>query len=200
MFIFPDTNQKLRSKISSYKSSFKKEKKEFGFINDGSGKRYILFGLHFVLNDLNKSEEYFNWYKDEFQDDSGEPIQKLCWALSLFRMNKHEEAKVILGDLMLSNLYFIPYLTGEKVVKLDIWHPSNLHHIDYAYDIPNEIRENITKDDIEWMDDLFQSFEFKRIRKRYIEIFESLPSIYDIESRIALLNETEDLLNMIQKK
>ena len=59
MMDFPDTEKKLRSRISSYKSALNKEKKTFGHINDGAGKRYLLFALFFVLNDLKKSEQYF---------------------------------------------------------------------------------------------------------------------------------------------
>jgi len=70
MFTFPDTEKKLKSRISSYKSAMNKEQKNLGYINDGGGKRYLLFCLYFVLDDLNKSKEYFEWYKNEFPDDS----------------------------------------------------------------------------------------------------------------------------------
>ena len=63
---FPDTDKKLKSTISRYKSALNKEKKTHGHINDGAGKRYLLFALYFVLNDLKKSEGYFQWYKNSF--------------------------------------------------------------------------------------------------------------------------------------
>ncbi len=165
MFSFPDTEKKLRSRISSYKSALNKEKKDFGYISDGSGKRYVLFCLYFVLDDLNESREYFKWYKKEFSDDVGEPIQKLCWALSLHRMENDNEAKYMLGELMLSNLYLIPHIIGQDVQKYDIWHSSNYEHIDYVEYIPKEVRENIKQSEIQWMNNLYNSFEFRRIRK-----------------------------------
>ena len=90
---FPDTEKKLKQRISSYKSSLNKEKRKHGFINDGAGKRYLLFYLYFLLGDLKKSEEYFRWYDSEFSSDAGEPIQMLCWAITLHHMGKEEKAK-----------------------------------------------------------------------------------------------------------
>jgi len=200
MFSFPDTDKKLRGRISSYKSALKKEKKDYGYINDGSGKRYLLFCLYFVLDDLNQSREYFKWYKKEFSDDVGEPIQKLCWALSLHRMKDDDEAKQMLADLMLSNIYLIPNIIGLDVLKYDIWHSSNLADIDYVEYIPSEVRESIKESEILWMDQLYNSFEFRRIRKRYIEIYNELQHTKELEKRRKLLNESRTLLGILHPK
>mgnify|MGYP003624756753 CR=1 FL=1 len=194
MFSFPETEQKLKRKISGYKSSFKKEKAKIGFINDGAGKRYILFSLYFVLDDLLKSQEYFDWYEKEFPDDVGEPIQKLCWALSLQRMKKDREAKYMLGNLMLSNLYMIPHILGEDVAKYDMWHSSNYEHLDYLAYLPEEISESLNVTDFNWMKELYYSFEFRRIRERYIGIYNKLDSNLEHEERMQLLGETYTLL------
>jgi len=114
------TEKRIRTKISSYKSGMSRDKKIYGSINDGAGKRYVLFSLYFQLNDLKKSEEYFKWYEKEFEDDSGEPVQKLCWAVSLYRMGKIEQAEYRLADLMLSNLYVIPKILGRDIKEYDI--------------------------------------------------------------------------------
>lgn len=201
MFIFPDSEKKLKTRISSYKSSFNKEKKERGYLSDGSGKRYILFSLYFVLNDLDKSEKYFKWYEEEFPDDCGEPIQKLCWALSLFRMGKILDAETMLADLMLSNLYFIPHVIGESIEnEYDIWHSTNFHYINYTHDIPEEVIEHISQDEIEWLKACYNSFDFRRIRKRHIEIYHQLLSVKDLEPRKKLLNEAYSLLSTLQRQ
>ena len=57
MISFPDTEKKLKGRISSYKSALNKEKKHYECLNDEAGKRYSLFSLYFVLNDLKKSEK-----------------------------------------------------------------------------------------------------------------------------------------------
>ena len=176
MMDFPDTEKKLRSRISSYKSALNKEQKRFGHINDGSGKRYLLFALFFVLNDLKKSEQYFQWYTKEFADDIGEPVQKLCWAVSLYRMDRLDEARYRLADLMLTNLYIIPRLLGKNIKKYDIWHSSSDADYDFYDYIYDEILAAITADDKKWIKAEYDSAEFQRIRQRYIEIFSQLKS------------------------
>ena len=200
MISFPDTEKKLRSMISRYKSALSKEKREHGYINDGSGKRYLLFYFYFILDDLNKSQEYFEWYKKEFSDDVGEPIQKLCWELSLYRMKKEDAAKHMLADAMLSNLYLIPSIMGQEVKEYDIWHSSSDEDIDYVEYVPEEIRKNIKDPEIQWMDTLFNSFEFRRIRKRYIEIYHDLQHTKQIEERTKLLDESYSLLDILHQR
>jgi len=197
MISFPKTEKMLRAKISSYKSALKSEKKNFGHIHDGGGKRYVLFALYFVLNDLRKSEEYFDWYANEFPDDSGEPIQNLCWALGLNRMGKEKEARRMLADLMLSNLYLIPQLAGENVAQYDIWHASNFEFIDYVKYIPVEVRDSISQEEIEWMKTLYESFAFRRIRKRHIEIYHELLHAHGVEVRRPLVEEAYSLLDSL---
>lgn len=195
MFNFPDTEKKLKSRISSYKSALNKEKKIHGCIHDGSGKRYGLFGLSFVLGDLKGSEAYFRWYAEEFPDDIGEPTQKLCWAISLHRMERDDEARHMLANLMLTNLYLIPRLLGQDVAEYDIWHSSNYEFIDYFDYIPKEILDCITEPERLWVQELYDSLAFRRIRKRYIEIYRELDKTRDVEARRALLDEARSLLN-----
>jgi hypothetical protein len=198
MMDFPDTEKKLRSRISSYKSALNKEKKTFGHINDGAGKRYLLFALFFVLNDLKKSEQYFQWYTKEFDDDVGEPVQKLCWAISLYRMDRLDEARYRLADLMLTNLYMIPRLLGENIKKYDIWHSSSDADYDFYDYIYDEILAAITADDKKWIKTEYDSAEFQRIRQRYIEIFGQLKSVKDMPLRKKLLNESYTILDQLE--
>ena len=192
---FPDTEKKLRSRISSYKSALNKEKRNHQYINDGGGKRYSLFCLYFVLNDLKKSYDYFEWYKEEFPDDVGEPIQKLCWAISLHRMEKDDEAEYMLAELMLSNLSMIPQTIGRDVIEYNMWHSSSDAFSDYFEYIPEEVLKSIKETEVQWMKGLYDSFELHRIRKRYIEIYHDLKNTKDIESRKKLVNESRSLLN-----
>lgn len=198
MMDFPDTEKKLRSRISSYKSALNKEKKRFGHINDGAGKRYLLFALFFVLNDLKKSEQYFQWYAKEFADDIGEPVQKLCWAISSYRMDRLDEARYRLADLMLTNLYIIPKLLGENIKKYYIWQSSSDADYDFYDYIYDEILAAITADDKKWIKTEYDSAVFQRIRQRYIEIFGQLKSVKDMPLRKKLLNESYTLLDQLE--
>ena len=67
---FPSTEKALKQRISSYRRSLTKEKQTHNFINDGYGKRYLLFCLYLLLGDHSKAQEYFYWYEKEFTDDA----------------------------------------------------------------------------------------------------------------------------------
>lgn len=199
MFTFPDTEKKLKTRISSYRSALRKEKKEYDFISDGSGKRYLLFSLYLLLDDEKKSKEYFDWYSKEIPDDAGEPFQKLCWAISLFRMQSFEEAKIKLAEAMLSNLYLIPDLIGIPENKEhDIWHSSNFDALDYVSYFPDEIRNNLKKEEISWMKEEYESFDFRRVKKKYIEIYNQMKTEKDVKERGRLLKESASLLGTIK--
>ena len=199
MFKLPEAEKKLKTKISSYRSALRKEKKEHGSISDGSGKRYILFSLYMILNEHEKSSEYFDWYCKEFPDDAGEPFQKLCWAISLFRMNKESRAKIVLADAMLSNLYLLPNVFGESIKEeYDIWHSSNFTQRDYSFDLPDDIWLNIKENEKNWIKESYNSFDLRRIRKSYVNIYSQLNTSNDFEERKALLKESYSLLGSIK--
>lgn len=195
MLNIPDTEKKIKARISSYKSSLNKELKNHGCISDGSGKRYLLFVLYFALGDLTKFDEYIIWYRKTFPDDMGEPIQKLCGALGLHRMAKEPEAQQMLAEAMLSNLYILPYLLGEKVEQHDIWHASNYEYADYCRYVPEELIALINKEDLAWIKKLTQSAVFCHIKQRYIEIYQQLKYAETVRERTALLNEASDIIN-----
>ena len=194
---FPDTEQKVKQRISRYRSLLNKEKRDHGFISDGYGKRYLLFSLHFLLGDLKKAEEYFQWYESEFPDDVGEPFQLLCWALLLFRMGKEAQAKHKLVQAMLSNLYLIPSLLGRDIDKYDMWHSSSDQDIEHVQYLPPQVRDEIRPSEIEWLTELYDSFEFKRVRQRYISIYRELLHQKNTESRRKLIEEADRLLDTV---
>ena len=199
MYDFPETEKKLKSRISSYKSALLKEKQKFGYVNDGGGKRYLLFVLYFVLNDLGKTADYIEWYEKEFSDDAGEPIQKLCWALSLKRMDNEAGAKKMLAETMLSNLYIIPKLLGQAIDEYDMWHASSDGDIGYANNIPRQVVASISETEIQWLSQEYESPEFRRIRRRYIEIFRALRNTKEITGRSALVEESNSLLDSLSQ-
>ncbi|MBF0230782.1 MAG: hypothetical protein HQK63_14535 [Desulfamplus sp.] len=198
MYNFPETQKKLKSRISSYKSSLLKEMKKFGYINDGAGKRYLLFSLYFVLNEIEKTKDYIKWYAKEFSDDIGEPIQQLCWALSLKRMNDEVGAKKMLAETMLSNLYIIPKLLERKIQEHDIWHSSSYQNIGYFDYTPKEVIASITEEEIQWIGQEYDSPEFSRIRERYIDIYYNLKTTKEIGERKRLLEESYSLVGSLQ--
>ncbi len=195
MYNFPKTEKALKKRISSYKASFLKEKKEHGHVNDGAGKRYLLFSMYLVLNNTEESQDYIEWYEKEFPDDVGEPIQKLCWALILRRIGKEAEAKRMLAETMLANLYVIPKVLGQQIAAYDIWHSSTDAQIHYAEYVPHEVLASLTEAEVLWISHEYESLDFQRIRKRYIEIYQKLKDIKNIAERKQLLDESYSLLS-----
>ena len=199
MVRFPKTEKGLRSRISSYRAAMQKEQRTYGAINDGSGNRYVLFWLHFLLDDVKAAKTYFRWYEKQFDDDVGEPVQKLCWSLSVHRMGDEKKAKYLLADLMLSNLYFIPRVLGTQIDRQDIWHASNDAEQDYADDIPIEILNAVTDAERSWIAEMHDSLEFRRYRKRHVEIYRELANTRSIEKRRPLVREAGALLDELKK-
>ena len=197
MYNFPKTEKTLKNRISSYKSSLLKEKKKFGYVNDGEGKRYLLFSLYLVLNNIEEARDYIEWYDNEFSDDVGEPIQKLCWTLILRRMGREAEARKMLAETMLSNLYIIPKVLDKAIEQHDIWHSSSDSHIGYVEYMPKEVAASITEAEISWINQEYDSLEFRRIRRRYIELFRKLKNTEEIAERKQLLDESYSLLDTL---
>ena len=157
MYKFPKTERGLRSRIASYKASMQKERRTFGAIDDSYGKRYIIFWLYFVLNDLKG------------------------------------------GDLMLMNLFLIPKLIGEKANVPYQKYGSNRADESYANEIPEEIAGAISKEESAWMKELYDSTEFHRYRKRYLEISQELENTHGVEKRSPLVREASNLLNELKE-
>lgn len=185
----PTSKKKIKQKIAGYRRALKKEYELHGMISDGYGKRYLLFYLYLLLNDLDKAEEYIEWFEDEFPADVGEPAMFLCWALLLHRMGKDKEAKNKLAMLMLSNIYFIPQLLSQIEIEIeDMWHSSNFEEIDYIDYMPEEIYSAISFSELEWIEELYDSDEFQKMKKTHIGIHYELLHEKDIEKRKALID------------
>ena len=185
----PTSKKKIKQKIAGYRRALKKEYESHGMISDGYGKRYLLFYLYLLLNDLDKAEEYIEWFEDEFPADVGEPAMFLCWALLLHRMGKEKAAENKLAMLMLSNLYLIPYVLGEENIEVeDMWHGSNFAEIDYIDYTPEEIYSAISFSELEWIEELYDSDEFVKMRNTHIGIHYELQHEKDTAKRKALID------------
>jgi hypothetical protein len=122
----------------------------------------------------------------------------MCWAISLYRMDRLDEARYRLADLMLTNLYMIPRLLGENIKTYDIWHSSSDGDYDYYDYIYDEILAAITADEKKWIKTEYDSAVFKSIRQRYVEIYGQLKELDDMPLRKKLLNESYSLLDQLE--
>lgn len=189
MSLFPDNPKKIRARIRSYERSLRKEREEHGFINDGYGKRYLLGPLYMLVDDNEDALQSYAWFEAQFPDDVGEPMQYLCWTLSLYHAGDLEAATLKLRQTMLSNLYIIPHLIGQEQEELDIWHGSNLAEKAYLEYIPSEIFELWNEVALKWVWEAYNSPGMSQIRERYIEIYRQLDTESPGSKRSRLVQE-----------
>ena len=174
MYQFPKEPQEIRERIRRYERELRKERERIGFIEDRSGKRYLLGPLYMILGDTEGAIRSFEWFETTFPDDIGEPFQYLCWTLALYRSGELEGATQKLRQTMLSNLYLIPHLLGSEQEELDIWHASNWERMDYLEDAPPEIYGLWDEKALQWVVETYHSPQFRQVRERYIDIYKQL--------------------------
>jgi hypothetical protein len=135
------------------------------------------------MGDLEGALKSFEWFAQTFPDDTGEPIQNLCWALALYRSGNLAEATLKLRQAMLSNLYLIPRLLGIAQDKLDIAQDEldfgyyfNLFQKEDVEYMPPEIWALWDEVALQWAEETYYSPGFQQVRDRFIEIQEQLKS------------------------
>ncbi len=174
MYAFPKEPKRIAERIKRYERELRKENKQFGFIRNGSGKRYLLGPLYMILGDMAGAVKSFEWFEQTFPDDIGEPVQYLCWTLALYRSGNTVGASRKLLQTMLLNLYLIPHLLGMGQENLDIWHGSNWAEKDYLQYAPSEIVGLWDPQALAWAKETYQSPKLRQVKARYIQIHEQL--------------------------
>jgi hypothetical protein len=195
MSVFPKEPKKIRARITRYERELRKERDKLGYISDGYGKRYLLGPLYLLMDDVEGAVRSYKWFEETFPDDIGEPVHFLCWSLALYRSGDTAQAGQRLRQTMLSNLYLIPHLLGREQDELDIWHGSNYEQKEFLEYVPPEIWALWDSSALRWVQKMYDSPEFRRIRARYIEIHEQLKSEPRGPRRSALVDEAFSLQN-----
>ena len=68
-----------------------------------------------LINDHEGALQSYAWFEAQFPDDVGEPMQYLCWTLSLYRAGDLEAATSKLRQTMLSNLYITIWMKSRSL-------------------------------------------------------------------------------------
>lgn len=184
----PEEQKKLRDRANRARRALLKEKETYGWIDDSSGKRYRAPVDYVLAGENQKALEFFAWFESEFPDDIGDPIFDLYWALAEFRAGHAQEASRRLKSAMLGNLYILPFILGEPIHLLDIWHSSNLEYPDYAHENEVYLREP-TPEEREWIGREYNSQDFAALRAAYIHTYHQLKDERNIEKRREILDE-----------
>lgn len=120
----PDQRKRIRARANSAMRKLRKEEAS-GYIGDGGGNRNRAGAYFLLAGDLGKAAEAFDWFDKAFADDTGEPIFFLYGALTAFQKDELTKARVRLAHAMLSNIFLLPSLWGERVDTAGVWLSSN---------------------------------------------------------------------------
>ena len=153
-----------------------------------------------LLNDEKESKKYIRWYSNNFDDDIGEPFQKLFWALILKQIGDNQRAKVKLAEHYKSNFYIIPKLIGKNVPDYKFWYSSNYEHREYAEYGPEQAIEKIEQYELDWMEKEFSSDAFNELREKYIKSYSKLENEDNYEKRKKIFDYARNLIPNIFKK
>lgn len=193
MYELPKEPRKIRERIRRYQRKLREEKAKYGMIHDGAGKRYLLGPLFLLLDDLDNAIGCFRCFEAEFPDDCGEPGHHLCWALALYRCGEHEAAAHKLQQTMLMNIYLIPYLLGQEIERIEMWHGSSDEEPWYLQEIPFEFFSLWDEHARQWAEKLYHSQPFRAVLSRYIEIHRELLNLAPGPKRTRLVTEASTL-------
>jgi hypothetical protein len=196
VYNLPTEPSKIKERIRRYERAFAKELQEFDMISDGSGKRYLLGPLYLILNDVEGAYNSYEWFEKTFPDDVGEPLQYLCWAITLLRKDDINAASNKLIETMLKNLYLIPHMLDINPERLDIWHGSNYEDIEYLSYLPPIAMELCTEEELDWVSRQYNSEKFTAIRERYIDIQRQLKTEPRGPKRTELVERASKLENL----
>jgi hypothetical protein len=174
MFDFPQEPKKIRARIRRYERALQREQVCYGCINDGAGKRYLLGALYLLMGDTAGALRSLTWCAQTFPDDSGDPLQSLCWTRALYRTGELEHATDKLRQTMLSNLSLVPRLLGIAQDHLDIWYASNLMEQSYIDGVPDAVFALWEPPALHWARTTYQSAPMRRVRRRYSAIYHQL--------------------------
>ena len=137
--------RKFRDRATRLKRALAKEKRRYGGIDDGYGKRYLIGPLFALAGDVRQALAHYEWHERECPDDIGEPIHYLWWALTLYKFGELEKANAKLLETMVRNIYLLPALLGTPTAPHDMWHSSNREQPDYISEVLPELLPELSK-------------------------------------------------------
>lgn len=186
--------KKFHDRATRDARKLEKEKSDYGFINDGAGKRYRV-GVYFLLaGDVKKSAAAFDWFYDQFPDDIGEPVFNLYAALASYRCGEIKKARKRLLATQLSNLFLLPFLIGQRNtdIAVNLWHSSNHEQESYLLEI-EEFLDEPTNAERSWIETELNTQSFMTLKEGYIATFAALKEESDINKRDDILSQWETL-------
>ena len=184
----PEEIKRYRERANRAKRELLKEKQQYGYINDSSGKRYLAPIYYVLAGDNDKALAFYTWFEEEFDDDIGEPVFDLYWVLAELRAGNTAQARYRLQIVMLNNLYLLPFLFNKPIDRLDIWHWSNQADNSYLSEIQEYLHEP-TPAERQWIEAEYNSQPLTTLRQEYIATYHQLKHERDVPKRTEILDK-----------
>ena len=182
-----------RDRANRGRRALLREKEKNGYYGDGAGKRYRVASDYMLAGQNEKALEFLEWFETEFPDDSGEPVFNLSQAICRYRCADVQLARYWLQFAMLSNLYMLPYLFGEPISKVVMWHSSNQDDPNYFL-YEEDFLDSLNEVERQWIRELYYSDRFTRLREKHIETYRELLDLRDVDRRIRILKTYREFI------
>lgn len=167
--------------------ALEKEKRRYGRMDDGAGKRYLIGPLYALAGDFKQALAHYGWYEKECSDDVGEPVHHLWWALSLHGIGDLEKANTKLLETMVRNVYLLPALLGFAVARHDMWHSSNRVQPEYVSQVSPELLPELSQQKRLWIEEQLGTSRFRRVKDEYISTYHALQGEENYDKRRIIL-------------
>lgn len=184
----------ILEEVKRIKANLLKQKRKFGFIDDGRGMRYVIPAMLMEIMDLTEGERYYNWFKKEFPDDICEPYMLLQWLLMFYYRKEFDRAARILKEIIHQNIHLVPMILDQPIKHIDgFWYASNYEDENYlSYEDINQMKY-ISEDFKEWLRNTYASEEYQIIVSKYIELRKELNKANELQIRKEILQKELDL-------
>lgn len=191
--------KKIRARALRLRRALLKEQENFGEIDDGAGKRYLIGPLFVQCGDMDSALSHYAWFEEHCPDDGGDPIHYLFWALALYRAGNMAEARVKLMETLIQNIYLLPALLGLPAKLEDIWHSSNLEDPDYITYVAPEFIPTLSKEERSWIEGQLESDRFRALRSGYVATYQKLKYEHNYDARWKILDGWDKLRHRLIK-
>jgi len=186
--------ERIKQKIRKQKAALSSEKRVYGGIHDGGGRRYYISDLYMQISDYKGVITYKKWFDRNFPDDIGSPLLSLYWSIAFFEINKIKEAKIYTIDTAFQNIYLHRLLLGQEVKRIDM-HEHGYDVLDFAKQLQKESDEVVTKSYLDWLEEFVETEEYKKWIERFISLNKLLKDEQEVEKRVVLLDHISNLIS-----
>lgn len=172
--------ERIRTKIIRVRRALAADKKRWGgYYDDSGGLRYIAPSLYLKIRDFKGAMTYFRWFAKNFPDDFCYGEFLLEWSLTLFKLEKLEDAGRKVAEAYIRDTRVLNKFLGREVTMVDETIDSHERDWSAAQVLSYSAEEKDWADFAAWLELLLTSEPFLSMSKEYLEIRRQLQAERD---------------------